>query len=140
MVGPNQLVRRCSPLVVPVVRAEVAMVTVIFSSSFLSSPHFSLTEFSIARLQIPPFFLPLFPDLHCRNPPIAYSGFLASFSSRISVHLLHLPFLYPILSTFPVYFNLSIISFFLTFLSLHHPHCCFSVRAIVSRSYIYMPG
>ena len=58
MVGPNQLVRRCSPLVVPVVRGEVAMVTVIFSSSFLSSPHFSLTEFSIARLQIPPFFSP----------------------------------------------------------------------------------
>jgi len=36
----------CSPLVVPVVRVRLAMVTLIFSSCFLSSPHFFLTAFS----------------------------------------------------------------------------------------------
>ena len=41
-----------SPHVVPVVKGEVVMVTVVFSSSFLSSPHFSLTVFSINCLQL----------------------------------------------------------------------------------------
>ena len=53
----------CSPLVVPVVKGEVAMATDLFSSSFLSSPHFSLTEFSITSLKLLHFFKCLYHNL-----------------------------------------------------------------------------
>ena len=68
----------CSPLVASVVSDEVAMVTVIFSLSFLSSPHVSLTVFSINNLQLLLFllfsiFLPIFSDLLTQSSRFIFS-------------------------------------------------------------------
>ena len=63
----------CSPLVVPVV-----MVTAILPSSFLSSPHFSLTAFSINSLQLLLSFAVVL-----QSPPPLSRSLLAQSSHRI---------------------------------------------------------
>ena len=108
-----------SPLV-PVVRGEVAMVTVIFSLSFLSSPHFSPTVFSINSLQL---LLTFAVVLH--SPPNLSLSLLTQsshhilgllrllFPSTFWASALFANFLSPILSTCPAHFSPLLTSFFL---------------------------
>ena len=69
MASSLQFAYCCSPLVVRVVRGEVGhcdwLVTVIYSSCFLSSPKFSLTAFSLT-----------YPDSNCFYRLLFFSVFI----------------------------------------------------------------
>ena len=86
----------CSPPVVPVVRGDVAMVTVIIASSFPSSTYFSLTAFSNSSLQLLLSFavilhsLPTLARSLLKQSPVIFSVLFASFSLPLSELLLSL--------------------------------------------------
>ena len=104
----------CSPLAVSVIRGEVAMVTVIFSSSFLSSPYLSLTIASINSLQLLSFAAVLHsPPTLSRSLLTQSSAFLVSVFPPLSGHLLSAIFPSRILSTCLAHFSLLLTSFFL---------------------------
>ena len=116
---------------------RLAMITVIFSWSFVSSPEFFLTAFSITSFQLLYFAVVL------HFPATLSTSHLTKSSHRIlglpfllfhpfSGHLISANISSPILSTCPTLFSM-----FFCCKSTLSRSCCFSVSVIVSKPCMY---